>query len=208
MVVQSFISPQDTVLAVYVDRPTSILGLYTNPIWSNGLRLAIDNATVDVSDGARTVRLQKRNATNLAEIYYGISTRNFQVVPGRTYTLTVSAPNFPAISAQCTVPVAVTPSRVQIDSTLEGSFGAGSSMRYVGRLVWRDPAGGANYYKVAGATTAGIIRTIFQGQTSRDTLFVDTYPMNASSEATNFVTDKNREGQEIASGRQIGRAFV
>jgi hypothetical protein len=206
LVVQSFISPQDTALAVYVDAPTSILGLYTNDNvggfgFSN--RFPIQNATVEVSDGTRSVRLSPRNAatqpnTISTDLYYGISTRLFPVVAGRTYTLTVSAPGYPPASARCTIPAAVPTTELRIDST-ERQQGFGSGRRYTARLGWRDPAGVANYYRVVGSQTFDVRYTIGQGATRRDTVVKQEATSFPRDGASRLLTDQNRDGQALQS---------
>lgn len=198
LVVQGFISPQDTVLAVYVDRPTSVLGLYTDAE-SPSRRYPVDNAIVDISDGTRTVRLSKRNglvppATVSYELYYGVSTRDFPVVAGRTYTLSASAVGFPSVSAQCTVPTAVQPTDIRLDSTNQTS--AGQQRRtYTSQLQWQDPAGARNYYRVTGQALLMYRSRTGTSATARDTTVYQTRSL--SFDGDNNVSDLNRDGQRL-----------
>jgi hypothetical protein len=203
MVVQGYLCPQDTAIAIFVDNPTSVLGLYTNADNDfRPVRFPIDSAFVDLSDGTRTVRLGQRNTTQAGRyspsLYYGISTRAFPVVAGRTYTLTVSRRGYPSVSARCTVPAGVTPTRIQVDSTREQN-GQGAGVRFAARLSWPDPANAPNFYKIDVTAQYDIPSRITTGQTVRDTVFRQTYTLPPRDNVSELYTDTNRNGQTLVS---------
>ncbi|MEZ0607621.1 DUF4249 domain-containing protein [Fibrella sp. WM1] len=209
MVVQSFISPQDTVIAVYVDYPTSILGLYGNGSADRyPYRRPIQEATVDLSDGTKTVRLTRRNLpippnNYSSELFYGVDAREFPIIAGRTYTLTASAPGFPSVSARCTVPAPVQPDDIRLDSTVY-ILGNGRQVDYLAQLRWRDPVGTPAYYHVTGRLNADITQPNFQ--TDRDTTYQTSQTLSLNSEER-YQTDQNRDGQSMVSGNLKGTAY-
>ncbi|WP_019988719.1 DUF4249 domain-containing protein [Rudanella lutea] len=151
LVIASFISPQDSVLTVQVNRSVPVLG-QSNTI------LDVTNASVTISDGARVVALQyaanyRRQAINL----YWTNARNLPILPGKTYTLSVSTPQGEKATAQCTIPVGAPVFVVERDSArVESGYSFSNGVRtpiyakeYSLRVNWADLTGGRNYYRVA-----------------------------------------------------------
>ncbi|MBO0931401.1 DUF4249 domain-containing protein [Fibrella aquatilis] len=192
LVVHSYISPQDTVLAVSVELPKAVIG--QRPVY-NGYqyRRPFALATVDLADGARTVRLVYSAKDEL----YRAPISSLPIVAGRTYTLTVSTPyDYPSIKASCTVPVPVAPSSIQLDSIYENQYGQ-NQMRYISRLRWQDPAGQANYYKVVGQAFRTQKQPIYNAKPPRDTVITNTetiYFQNSS-----LFSDKGIDGEQFIS---------
>ena len=190
LVVHSYISPQDTVLAVLVEAPRAVIG--QRPV-SYQYRQPIPNATVDLSDGTRTIRLVYSARDGL----YRAPVSSLPIVAGRTYTLTVSTPyNYPAIMAKCTVPASVAPGSIQLDSTYENQFGQ-NQRRYISRLLWKDPAGQANYYRVAGLALRTQKQPVYNAKPARDTVItnVETIYFQNSS----LFSDKSADGEQFIS---------
>ncbi|RYF69914.1 MAG: DUF4249 domain-containing protein [Cytophagaceae bacterium] len=189
MVVHCFISPQDTVLAVYVQAPRAILG--TNFTDNGGFfpTYSIQGSIVELSDGTKTVRLP--GVGGMIPLYYGIDARQFPIVAGRTYTLTVSNAYLSTITAQCTVPQQVIPTELRIDSLTRTQFG-NPQTTYIGRLVWQDPAGQANYYTISGQDT----------KTSRYTTNgpqLNSMTNDLSFSSLPLVSDQGRDEQQFIS---------
>ena len=122
LVIQSFISPQDTLLEVRVSKTRPVVGTF--PLnQSYGLGYGsyqpIEGATVEISDGNRKGIFQLQtivnplsfeNDPNTGKVVpqsrrsYFLRAKDFPVIPGHTYTLTAKAPNLPDVTASCTVP--------------------------------------------------------------------------------------------------------
>ncbi|WP_375445982.1 DUF4249 domain-containing protein [uncultured Fibrella sp.] len=204
MVVHCFISPQDTVLAVYVQAPRAVLG--TKFIDNGGWypTYSIQGSVVTLSDGAKTVQLPGVGGTS--PLYYGINARQFPIVEGRTYTLTVSNSYFPTVTAQCTVPEAVKPSEIRIDS-LNGRANGLPGTTYYGRLVWLDISGKVNYYQVSGSMVKTVTRPIYTSQNvpTRDTTLTNLYSL--SFDGPGLTTDQSADGNRLVSARGEAREF-
>ena len=190
LVVHSYISPQDTVLTVVVETPRAVIG--QRPV-SYQYRQPLPNATVDLSEGTRTVRLVYSAKDGLYRAPIG----SLPIVAGRTYTLTVSSPyNYPAITAQCTVPAPVTPTDIRLDSTINNQFGQ-NQRKYISRLLWKDPAGQANYYRVTGQALRTQRQPVYNSKPPRDTVItnVETIYFQNSS----LFSDKSADGESFIS---------
>lgn len=99
VVVNAALSPADSVVSVYVGRASDDFGAA-----NTASELAINNAEVFViSDGVR-YRLSFSEKSNL----YEIPSKNLQIKPDKTYQVEVVA-NDVKLSAECTVPKAVSP---------------------------------------------------------------------------------------------------
>ncbi len=152
LVVTGFISPQDTVLAVQVNRSVPVLGQ------SNAIR-DVANATVTIRDGSQSVTLRYAVNYNRQNVnLYWASAGSFPIVAGKTYTLTVETPEGQKVTGQCTVPARAPIPELQLDSAVVSrgfaSFGTISgalySKEYTVRARWFDIKGQRNYYRVAG----------------------------------------------------------
>ncbi len=197
VVVHSFISPQDTVLAVYVQAPRSVLGTqFVDYGHSSYYERSVQNAVVKLSDGTTTVQLSVVGGA--IPLYYGIDARKPPIVAGRTYTLTVSTPYFPPVTAQCTVPVPVKPTEIRLDSTTQAQFDY-TGVTYISRLVWQDPPEKVNYYQVSGHTTeTSTYNTQYQpGKPKHDTTTTgfSTLFFNRST----LISDQNQDGSQLIS---------
>ena len=161
---------------------------------SNEYRQPVEGAHVELSDRSWTAWLVYSTRNGLYSLpvrYSGIG----RPVPGRTYTLTVSAPGYPDVTAQCTVPVAVVPSEIRLDSTSQTNFGQGRVV-YVSRLVWKDPVGQINFYKVSGRVSKTQQRPLFT-KPVRDTIVTDSETIYF--ENSSLTVDKDRDGEQFIS---------
>ena len=154
-----FISPQDTVLEAYVFQSFPIGGTVRN----QGVQ--IENATVTLSDGSRSVTLPfVKTFPNLPISYsYRVSAKGFPIEAGKTYFLKVSVPDSRQVEAQCTVPAGNNTLSVQVDSSNASGFGGSSnnSKVYRYRYSWQDAPGRGDYYRVAGDVRDSLSRTSY-----------------------------------------------
>jgi Domain of unknown function (DUF4249) len=120
LVIQSFISPQDTLLEVRVSKTKPVTGTFTSDqFYGNGTYKPLVGAIIEISDGQKKASFKLQTVTNPAGTEYDQSTgkiitqtrtgyflrtKDFPIIAGRTYTLTAKAPNLPEVSAICTVP--------------------------------------------------------------------------------------------------------
>jgi len=192
IVVACFISPQDTVLAARIGRSSTILGPDNRAVPD------IPNAIVTMSDGTRSVVLKKAIDEVLGYTYYRAKPEQLPVIVGKTYTLMVSVPNGQTIDASCTVPGPVAIESIRLDSNLTQLYSF-VRMEYYARLRWRDSAGQANYYRVAGQNEYSYraqVRTTPNGPL-RDSLVQ--VRGNWSFNTSPLLTDIGRDGEEFVS---------
>ena len=143
IVVSSFLSPQDTTLAVKVTRSATVVGDSISLLQTGN---NITDAIVTLSEGSKSVILPYNNVpktdTARSHPYYSIDARLLPIIAGHTYTLTVVTTNGQRATSTCTIPTAAVPPK---DITLDSLNG-----RYFVRASWQDPAGQVNYYQVVG----------------------------------------------------------
>lgn len=123
MVINCFISPQDTLIGVIVSKTKPVTGVEistynNNPSYSYEILKGI---TVEISDGMVKANLTyeailnpnkflydpktgKQTVTVTSRIGYFLSTKAFPTIAGKTYTLVVSAQNLPTVTGICTIP--------------------------------------------------------------------------------------------------------
>lgn len=153
LVVHCYISPQDTVLAAVVNRSRAVVGEPNS--FRNG---SLPGAVVTLSEaGGRSVNFQYDGSPGAS--LYRADPRLFPIQVGKTYSLTVSMPTGESVTATCTVPGPVPISSVQIDSLPEPNIP--NALAYYVKTTWQDPAGVVNYYRVAGDSEYGSVRTDF-----------------------------------------------
>jgi Domain of unknown function (DUF4249) len=122
LVVSSFISPQDSLVEVIVSKTKPVTGVTTGSNNFNNQNYFYDilkGATVQISDGQQKANLvYKEIIKPFSFVYdpvtkkqtlatrpgYFISTKEFPIIAGKTYTLVVSATGLPTATATCTVP--------------------------------------------------------------------------------------------------------
>ncbi|MBD2699719.1 DUF4249 domain-containing protein [Spirosoma sp. BT702] len=196
LVVSCFISPQDTVLTVLLSRSSPVLGPSNEFAYVYG-------ATVTLSDGVKTVTL--RDSTPKigfggSKLFYRIRASELPIVAGKTYTLKASAFGVSEVTATCTVPVPVALEQVLIDSALNTDFSDGRK-NYSVRLRWRDAAGQANFYRIAGNNEYPQRFTFRPSPNAppRDTLVL--YTSSWYFDNGYLLTDLGRDGQEMISER-------
>ncbi|CCH00532.1 hypothetical protein FAES_2523 [Fibrella aestuarina BUZ 2] len=192
LVVHSYISPQDTVLTVIVTEPRAVLGGQASQDYYG---TPVTNATVELSDGTRPVRLVYSAYDRL----YRATPQALPIRAGTTYTLTIAAPGYPTATSQCTVPAVVLPSQISADSVTETNFY--DRLLYRARLDWQDPAGQTNYYRVSGVGLA-LVKVSYAPRPNaplRDTSYVVSTSLGFAS--TTLLSDDNRDGGAFSSVR-------
>ena len=192
LVVNCYISPQDTVLAVAVAHSQPVLGVDTS-----GLNL-VSNATVVLSDGTQSITIPYDPQQSL----YVVDARALPIVVGKTYQLQVSAGGFATVIASCTVPKEVPISSISLDSTQGPTRPDGTqTWDYYVRALWQDPAGETNFYRVVGA--ARFTALMRGAESATDTVQRPVVLSAAVSfgRSEQYVSDRNQDGQTIASSR-------
>ena len=122
LVVSSFISPQDSLVEVIVSKTKPVTGVTTGTNDFNNQNYFYDilkGATVQISDGQQKANLAYKEIIKPFSLVYDpitkkqtfatrpgyfISTKEFSIIAGKTYTLIVSASGLPTATATCTVP--------------------------------------------------------------------------------------------------------
>lgn len=192
LVVACFISPQDTMLVAEVTRSQPVLGENV------GYNLRVPNATITLSDGSRSLVFQKIVSKTPDQYYYGADPKNLPIVAGRTYTLTVQVPDGRRVVGQCTVPSAINPASMIIDSVQTIRNGRVNREFFV-RLRWQDPVSETNYYRTAG-TFNYLPKTTNPGSPTpgwQQTLIA----FGRNGENRGLTDDRGNNGQQLSSGR-------
>ena len=148
IVVSSFLSPQDTLLAVKLTRSSTVVGDSLSLLQTGN---NITDATVTLSDGAKLVVLRynnRRSPRDSVRPYYSASASLLPIIVGHTYTLSIITANGQRASSTCTIPAAVPLTAMKFDSLTEQ--GRNPARRYYVEPRWQDPAGQVNYYQLAG----------------------------------------------------------
>lgn len=154
LVIASFISPQDLQINVKVTESTPLFSDFKS---SNAGFYVIDGDTV-INDGSNvvgnavvTIESSSKKSVKLnfdkEDQIYTVSTSNFQIQAGETYTLKVSSEGRNA-TATCTVPLnRGLISKYTIDSTKQVDFGV-ERKGYKIKMNWNDLKNETNTYRV------------------------------------------------------------
>ncbi len=170
-----FISPEDSVIRVKL---TNSIPLYTDN--SKKYPYEISNAEITISNGNNSKRIPLIHDT----IGYQLSTSEFPIQAGVTYTLEVKIPDGRYLTAKTTVPKDNFPSfNFEIEKTLFDSSEFGVEYDLLYELSWNDIPGATNFYR-------GVIYNLY----SDSILGVDTIatPFNEL-----FESDEGKDGGNI-----------
>lgn len=191
LVLQSFVSPQDSAIRVVVTE--------TSPLFSESpvTPKIIKNATVILSNGTRSIRLPFDTVSEL----YSIRSRAFPIVAGGTYTLKVSDATRSA-EASCTIPTQA--ARIEsytIDSAYttvgDNPFGRKDSV-FIVQLTWKDIPSSTNYYRVKASMRTAT--SLFENNLEKRRIIVNTYfNWEDNFGVSEFQSDKNQDGQALSS---------
>ncbi|KAA5538670.1 DUF4249 domain-containing protein [Adhaeribacter rhizoryzae] len=144
LAVVSFISPQDTVLLVNLQKTQPAVGKAMSREEAR-----VPNATVQLSDGSQTFTLKYEPTPDV----YRLSASKLPVLPGKTYYLTVAAPDGYTVSGSCTVPRTEGVRITDITVTNKAlDFPGGPTSMEVFSFKWQDAAGQPNYYRTLGGS--------------------------------------------------------
>lgn len=193
LVVNGYLSPQDTVLAVSVSSSQTVLGDFLTDSVNT-----VRDAIVRLSSEGKTLTLLYDSQNR---VYVG-DARKLPVQVGKTYTVQVDAPGFETVTSSCTVPKNVPVSELKVDSSRRSEFGVELTWGYNVRALWQDPAGETNFYRIVGYGECLNWPLRFP-EASIDT----TKPkvlMRGSigfGRQEQFITDQNQDGQLLMSSR-------
>ncbi len=135
LVINSFISPQDTMIKVEV---TLSQPLYNNT--NSGQYFYVTDATVQINDGVTTKTL----VYNSTENYYSISSSQFPIIVGTTYFLTVSTPDGKNVNASTSIPAA----NSTLTFTSHLVINSNQDSTYSMEAKWDDAIGTLDYYRI------------------------------------------------------------
>ncbi|MCU0468281.1 MAG: DUF4249 domain-containing protein [Arcicella sp.] len=203
LVVQCFLSPQDTLLEVSVTKTAPVIGTVQDGAerYPNIL-----NATVLLSDGQKTVTIPYQSlplpSSYNADGEYIFTTRsryfllakNLPIVAGKTYTLKVSAPGFTSVESACTIPIKVV-SEKDISSeqtTVTGTAGrGGGATTYPSIQVrFKDIQGEENFYSIG--------QFFYQKGTYLDATGTKKLRVNWTTKYE-YISDKGQENQTVVA---------
>lgn len=191
LVVACFISPQDTILAAKVTETKLLIGT------TGDIREDITNATVNLSDGSKSIRL----IYNPKLGYYRALPSELPILVGKTYTITVNTPDGRQVNASTTVPSNVTIKEVKIDSATVNDFQQGNTVtntEFDVKVIWQDKVGETNYYRAISAYDVSY--EISETRTNKklsDTLISSLVDLRT-------IDDKDTDGQLLS----LSRTFV
>ena len=117
LVINAFVSPQDTIVEVKVSKTSPVVGTFSqNYYFNDNTYQPIEGVTIEISDGQRRVNVPLQSISypqnidqNGKTVYaikkgYFLKTKDFPFIAGKTYNLTASAANLPTVTASCTIP--------------------------------------------------------------------------------------------------------
>jgi hypothetical protein len=183
LVINAFISPQDTLLRVFVYGSKPVLD--DQPRYDHD---ALTDATVTLSDGQRTILLPVTKAFPFA---YQARRDELPVRAGNTYYLEVRTPDGRRAKAQCTVPVANANAEWVMDSVDVSENGFNSKL-FTGSWHWQDQAGEENYYRVEAEVTLTRVN-------SRNEFFEQSIPLSWDGNKSTFFSDSRLDGTRFTS---------
>lgn len=141
LVVDCFISPQDTMLTAKVTRSRPVLD--NNPLKS----VEITDALVQLTNGSQAVTL----VYDAQLKYYRARATQMPIRANTTYTMTVRTPDGKQVTAVTTVPKAIALKTVKLDSTLVTQADKSMKKQFSVGCNWQDPGTSTNFYQVQGS---------------------------------------------------------
>jgi hypothetical protein len=191
LVVNCYLSPQDTVLAVSVSSSQTVLGdIVTDSV--NTVR----EARVSLASEGKTVTL----AFDPKQQIYTADARQLPILVGKTYTIQVQVAGYETVSSSCTVPVNVPITELKLDSSRSFSGRTENQIwTYDVRAVWQDPAGQTNYYRIAGYGECVRIIPVSAIDSTKKTVLMRAN-LNFGRE-DQFISDQNQDGSLLNSSR-------
>ncbi|MBO0952728.1 DUF4249 domain-containing protein [Fibrella forsythiae] len=188
LVVNSYISPQDTLLSVKVSRSKPVLGEQTD-----ALPYTVDNAIVSLTDGNRVVVLRYLSDKQ----WYQAKANLLPIVTGKTYTLTVSTPDGKQVTASAIVPKPVPVNQGILDSTIV-TLGNRLQKIYSVRFDWQDPPNEPNFYEYAAYFRWGYNNDPY-GQVNQQSNSLRSLSFARENRTGNLLTDDRQDGTLLTS---------
>ncbi len=134
LVVQAFISPQDSLIKVEVRYAEPAIGVVELDKESNSIAM---DATVTLQEGNTKVTLLLEDFKR----YYFIRKEAFPILAGKTYTLVVNVPDYLEAIATCTIPTS------RVDTNKVKVIAKGDLQQSIA-LSWEDFSDETNYYSL------------------------------------------------------------
>ncbi len=180
--VSSFISPQDSLLTVYLYRaqPLGTVAPEESTIEKT--------ATVEISDGTRAVRLVYQPG----RFRYERPAAALLILPGKSYFLTVKTADGISLKSQCRVPSAVSDLRLD---------GVRQNQDFEFEATWTAPPGNAFAQVVFSTPNAAVSGPTLLGNIRLDL-------PGAQSMANSWLTDQQRSGKNTIGGRVVDVARI
>jgi hypothetical protein len=193
LVVNGYLSPQDTVLAVSVSRSQTVLGdIVTDSVST------VPDAAVTLTSEGKTIRL----IFDPQQRVYTADVRQLPILVGKTYALQVGAPGFETVSSSCTIPANIPVSELRLDSSRSyAGPGLDPIWQYNVRAIWQDPAGQTNYYRVAGYGECLNWAPRFPEASIDTTQKVLMRGIIGFGRQDQYISDQNQDGQLLLSVR-------
>ncbi|WP_375445984.1 DUF4249 domain-containing protein [uncultured Fibrella sp.] len=188
LVVNSYISPQDTLLTVKVSRSKPVLGEQTDALPYN-----VADATVTLTDGNRLVALRYVADKQ----WYQAKATLLPIQAGKTYTLTANTPDGKQVTANATVPKAVSVNQGTLDSTIV-TTGNRLQKVYSVRFDWQDPANLPNFYEYTAYYIWGSNYPI-NGPVTSPSNALRLLTFQRENRTGNLVTDDRQDGSLLTS---------
>ncbi len=202
LVVQCFLSPQDTLLEVSVTQTAPVIGTVVDGAerYPNIL-----NASVSLSDGQNTVTVPYKTLQlpssydadgeyiYTARSRYFLSAKNLPIAAGKTYTLKVSAPGFESVEGTCVIPTKVVAEKdiSSSQTSVTGNIGRGITGTYPSIEVrFKDIVGEENFYSVG--------QFFYQKGTYIDASGAKKLRVNWTTKYE-YIADKGQENQTIVA---------
>ena len=205
LVIQCFISPQDTLLEVSVTQTAPVIG----EVLDGAERYPnILNAVVVLSDGQKSVTIPYKTLqlpssydadgeyVFTARSRYFLSAKNLAIMAGRTYTLKVSAPGFESVEGSCLIPTKVVAEKdiTSVQTMVTGTAGrggGGGTITYPSIEVrFKDIVGEENFYSVG--------QFFYQKGTYLDATGAKKLRVNWTTKYE-YIADKGQENTTIAA---------
>lgn len=189
LVIHGYLSPQDTIISIAINVSTQLIGGSLD--LGNNTTKSLSDATVTLSNQGKSVTIpyDSKNST------YKIKATQLPIVEGQTYELKVVREG-ETVTASCTVPKAVAIQSIRRDSV--DARGSSSVKDYLYHIVWKDPVGQANYYRVGGY--------VFQTQRIQtgpnkfeDTPNIQPLSFRENNRSGEFISDERTDGLLLVS---------
>jgi hypothetical protein len=213
LVIQCFISPQDTLLEVSVTKTAPVIG----EILDGAERYPnILNANVVLSDGQKSVTIPYKTL-QLPSSYdadgeyiftarsrYFLSAKNLPITVGKTYMLKVSAPGFDSVEGSCVIPPKVVAEKdiTSIQTMVTGTAGRGGGGGGGGGALITYPSIEVRFKDIVGEESFYSVGQFFyQKGTYLDAAGAKKQRVNWTTKYE-YITDRGQENQTL-----IAQAF-